>query len=409
MYEEHDLGGKLIGKYFLLEGPKQRGRATEFKKIYIENYEYDRDGTNGRVKEVTLRDSMDEEFWLVSNEELTDFFSRYGTIVKPVHQEIQSGIYTGHRTFQIRLERQTEIPRWCEVEIPDATNPETIKAKGELNVRYRGQPWYCKRCGIHHKGGCPLAMRERKEKKARREERKKTIRTNMIGTSNMRWMDEESLTSDVTCIPGAKIGHIANQLTVTDAANIDTIIVVAGCNNVDDAVIEKEQLDEWEQQTAKELAEMENAVCDLAKEGKEVVIVNMIETPAANSSDITKAQRDIINEGFEHLKRKVNSKMGGKQHVKNMTTPTHDESDYDDRLHLSIEGTAKLVANISTFLENTDTPNGTERIENSKCQEEESSWTTTVCIEVWRLHTHSDVGTAVAYIILRECAKNYDN
>ena len=91
----------------------------------------------------------------------------------------------------------------------------------------------------------------------------------MIGTSNMRWMDEESLTSDVTCIPGAKIGHIANQLTVTDAANIDTIIVVAGCNNVDDAVIEKEQLDKWEQQTAKELAEMENAVCDLAKEGKE--------------------------------------------------------------------------------------------------------------------------------------------
>ena len=50
---------------------------------------------------------------------------------------------------------------------------------------------------------------------------------------------------------------------------------------------------------------------DLAKDGKEIVIVNMIQTPAANLSDITKVQRDIINEGFQYLKRKVNSKMGG--------------------------------------------------------------------------------------------------
>ena len=129
MYEEHDLGGKLIGKYFLLDGPKQRGRTTEFKKIYIENYEYDRNGMNGRVKEVTIRDSMDEEFWLVSNEEQTDFFSQYRTTVKPVHPEIQSGIYTGYRTFQIRLGGQIKVPRWCKVEIPDATSPKTIKAK----------------------------------------------------------------------------------------------------------------------------------------------------------------------------------------------------------------------------------------------------------------------------------------
>ena len=54
-----------------------------------------------------------------------------------------------------------------------------------------------------------------KKKKLKREVRKKTVRTNMIGTSNMRLLDEESLTTDVTCIPGARIGHIANQLTVT--------------------------------------------------------------------------------------------------------------------------------------------------------------------------------------------------
>ena len=363
MYEEHDLGGKLIGKYFHLEGPKQRGRPNELKKIYIENYEYDRNGMSGRVKEVTIRDSMDDEFWQVTNEEMTDFFSRYGTIVKAVHYEVQSGIYTGHRTFQIRLKGQTEIPRWCQVVIPSETDPETNKAEGELNIRYRGQPWFCKRCETHHKGGCPIVMRERKERKERREERKKNIRTNMIGTSNMRWIDEDSLTSDVTCIPGARIGHVANQLTVTDSENTDTIIVVAGCNNINGEIMEKEQLDEWEQQTSKELAEMENAVCDLAKEGKEIVIVNMIETPAANSSDTTKAQRDIINEGFDLLKSKINRKMGGKEHVKNMTTPSHDESDYDDKLHLSVKGTAKLVANISTFLENTLTPNGTERTE----------------------------------------------
>ena len=55
---------------------------------------------------------------------------------------------------------------------------------------------------------------------------------------------------------------------------------------------------------------MENAVHDLAKEGKEIVLVNMIETPAVHSSDTTKAQRDIINDGFDLLKRKINKSLG---------------------------------------------------------------------------------------------------
>ena len=207
-------------------------------------------------------------------------------------------------------------------------------------------------------------MREKREKKLRREERKKTVRTNMIGTSNMRLVDEESLTTDVTCIPGARIGHIANQLTVTDVEDTDTIIVVAGCNNVEDSILEQQQLEEWEQQTTKELSQMENAVHDLAKEGKEIVLVNMIETPAVHSSDTTKAQRDIINDGFDLLKRKINKSLGvKKQYVKNMTTPAYDSSDFDDKVHLSVKGTAKLVANISTFLENTVTPDGSERKE----------------------------------------------
>ena len=46
-----------------------------------------------------------------------------------------------------------------------------------------------------------------------------------------------------------------------------------------------------------------------------------------------------------------------------MTTPTYDSSDFDDKVHLSIKGTAKLVVNISTFVENTVKPDGTERKE----------------------------------------------
>ena len=56
---------------------------------------------------------------------------------------------------------------------------------------------------------------------------------------------------------------------------------------------------------------MENVVYDLAKDGKEIVIVNMIQALAANLYDITKVQRDIINEGSQYLKRKVNNKMRG--------------------------------------------------------------------------------------------------
>ena len=83
---------------------------------------------------------------------------------------------------------------------------------------------------------------------------------------------------------------------MTDVEDTDTVIVVAGCNNVEDYILEKQQLEQWEQQTSKELAQIENAVHDPPKEVKVIVFVNMIETPAVHSSDTTKAQREIIND-----------------------------------------------------------------------------------------------------------------
>ena len=52
MYKEQESGRKLIGKYFHLE----RGREKVIKKVYMENYEYDKNGRSGRVKEVIIRD-----------------------------------------------------------------------------------------------------------------------------------------------------------------------------------------------------------------------------------------------------------------------------------------------------------------------------------------------------------------
>ena len=65
-------------------------------------------------------------------------------------------------------------------------NPDTFKAEAELNIRYRRQPWFCKKCKVNHEGGSPVIMREKKEKKLSREERKKIVRTNQFGTSNIR-------------------------------------------------------------------------------------------------------------------------------------------------------------------------------------------------------------------------------
>ena len=52
----------MIGKYFHLEGPKQRDREKETKKVYNGKYKCDRNGRNGQVKDVTMQDCMDDEF-----------------------------------------------------------------------------------------------------------------------------------------------------------------------------------------------------------------------------------------------------------------------------------------------------------------------------------------------------------
>ena len=54
---------------------------------------------------------------------------------------------------------------------------------------------------------------------------------------------------------------------------------------------------------------MENGVLDLAKE---IVLVKTIKTPSVSPSDTTRAQRDIINDGFGVLKRNINKSLGGR-------------------------------------------------------------------------------------------------
>ena len=70
-----------------------------------------------------------------------------------------------------------------------------------------------------------------KHLEAVRADREKRVNQLIIATTNLRHINEVNLTANVVCSPGAKYGHLSNQLAAEDLTKYETVTIVGGCNN----------------------------------------------------------------------------------------------------------------------------------------------------------------------------------
>ena len=122
--------------------------------------------------------------------------------IKPKKETISAN---GNRCLVVQLKSGSIIPRQLDI------RHEETNIRGRTEVFYTGQPYECNHCNTVHEGQCPkrMAGKERQEEKLGRELKNKTI---IISDSTLRKADENKLNADIICVPGGKLGHLANSL-----------------------------------------------------------------------------------------------------------------------------------------------------------------------------------------------------
>ena len=181
----------------------------------------------------------------IGNKIFDEVIGTHGKVIKPTLYQFHKGtrILNGNRYCVIE-DSAKKFPRIVQV-----TNPDTGKIF-DVQVRYKGQEYLCKRCNVLHVGPCEelKAYYEAKDKR-----RDTAINKKILSDSTLRLVDQTGLKADVECAGGARIGHIANILRDDPFVDLDTteMVVVMGANNILD---EEEDYDLFLARTYLELA-----------------------------------------------------------------------------------------------------------------------------------------------------------
>ena len=157
------------------------------------------------------------------NSYFDDFLRGFGaTIIEPTRRKKipKSTLYNGQRSALVELGNQ-HLAR------QQFWHGEDDKSE-EWNIFYKGQPHVCRRCDneYHADGHCPKwVQRSDREKK---EGQQKFI---FFSTSMMR-MAQDTDDTRFDCIPGAKIGHLANHINfdMSILPKAEVIVVHSGQN-----------------------------------------------------------------------------------------------------------------------------------------------------------------------------------
>ena len=122
--------------------------------------------------------------------------------------------------------------RMCVVDTKNSSNPlpnRLIIGDQSFLLKYKGKRWYCSSCSTEHVGACPYLKRFYElldEKKNMR------VETCILADSTLRLAEHVGLKADITCMPGATVGQLAQAVDIHPGQDRYTnFIVAAGAND----------------------------------------------------------------------------------------------------------------------------------------------------------------------------------
>ena len=287
----------------------------------------------------------------MTNEELTEFFQKFGQVINPVADVYATydSVWTlDKKRLFMDLNKGKDIPRINPMEIK--VNGETIR--GQIRVTYRDQPYLCKRCGDDHTALCPKIEEEKHRSaviKNMKNEKNKTI---IVGDSNLKLINGESILADVVSSSGAKIGHISNIISEENLDSYDNIVVMAGTNNIPPAhenYTENAIFDQVKTETTNLCSKLDPYVT----KGKNVLMVHVPNSPHCRQSQTSLQLRNRINKHITEAVNKLNNKSTGRNKVDKIEWAEKvNDADFGSVKGISEKLTAELLGKIDTSLNN---------------------------------------------------------
>ena len=186
----------------------------------------------------------------MSNKHFDAALSALGRITRPCEHQRYKGqtVFNGNRFFC--MVAKGPVPD--SVEIRDPSHPEEVYY---VKIGYKGKKYYCARCQESHVGECPVKKTFYAEQEYRATT---TISTMLLADSTLRQAEATGLSSDIFCMSGGRVGHVAHL--IQDAPKMDQmkeIVVVAGANDVYKA---SESVDEFTTRVEKGVENCRHAV-----------------------------------------------------------------------------------------------------------------------------------------------------
>ena len=172
----------------------------------------------------------------------------------------------------------------------------------------------------------------------------------------------------VTSSTGAKIGHIANQISFEKLDKIENVVINAGQNCTND--IEKLDKDKWQERTRSEISEMEKQVVNLMNKGKRVFVMAVPPVPATTSTSQRKEGRKYINKNLKKLVQSGITKgaPGTAVFLEENEGNFHPATDFLDERHLTPIAIERVIRKIEEMLPADQKLRNTKLTEHATCK-----------------------------------------
>ena len=149
---------------------------------------------------VTIVDAFTGPARALSGKEFDSVMQNYGRLIMETKPQVnkETNILNGNRM--------------CVVDTANAKNP--LPNRIEIDnrsflIKYKGKRWYCHSCNEEHTGACPYLKRFYEAL-----EHKKSLFVNslVLGDSTLRLAEHVGVTPDISVMPGATVGQLAQYI-----------------------------------------------------------------------------------------------------------------------------------------------------------------------------------------------------
>ena len=288
----------------------------------------------------------------IENAQLDDILKHHGLIINRTEDIYSEVFLTGKKKVRMDLCNGSEIPRNLHIEF---TNQDGYKRSATIRTYYYDQPYFCNRCSLTHVTKCPKLLEDQEIKVRMNEQKKDKQQITMVGDSNFRCINENSIMASVTSITGGKIGHICNQINYVDVSKSSNIVLSSGQNCLNDA--DTFSKDDWEKKTNAEIDRYEKLAKKLKNEGKNVFILGIPPTPITQMSKETTSARTWINKKLsqisqQSMQEKKNTGKGIISYICEEDGNYNETTDFTDERHLSELAVNRMLSTLNNILPN---------------------------------------------------------